>query len=176
MSAYIQERPAAEAVMAQINSTGGFAAFNPTQGLPFGCQVLQHKLMGAMPGALLEQVTYDPRTIEDKRAPEYDHSLREIAEIRREVQRLFEGVKKKNVEPYSEYVKQLARDEAYGITPAIILWSPTPEKVTEAGYGLNVAVIPFGRLFVPIDGETQLAARYEAWENDPAVKDERSPS
>src|SRR5262245_58701453 len=118
-SGFTQESPAAEAVLAQIN-TGGLAAFNPTEGLPFACQVLDdHKLIGAMPGALLEQVTYDPRIIEDKRAPDYDNRLREIAEMRREVQRLFEGVKKDNVVPYSEYIEHLAEDETFGITPPI---------------------------------------------------------
>jgi DNA sulfur modification protein DndB len=171
-----QESPAVEAVMAQLNTPGGLAAFNPSEGIPFSCQVLdRHKVIGAMPGALLEQVTYDPRTIEDKRAPAYDPRLHEAAEIRREVQRLFEGVKKANVNPYAEYIGHLARDEQYGITPPIILWSPEPLQVLEAGYGLHLAVIPFGKLFVPIDGETQLAARYEAWERDSTVRDQAVP-
>jgi len=176
MSSYTQESPAVEAVMAQFNSTGGLAAFDPTQGLPFGCQVLDgHKVIGAMPGALLEQVTYDPRIIEDKRAPDFDHRLREVAEIRREVQRLFEGVKKNNVDPYADYIGHLAADAEYGITPAIILWTPDPLQVIEVGYGLHLAVIPFGKLFVPIDGETQLAARYEAWDREETVKDQTVP-
>jgi len=173
MSTFIQESPATEAVMAQLDNPGGLAAFNPSQGIPFACQILDdHKLVGAMPGGLLDQVTYDPRSIEDKRAPDFDHRLREIAEIRREVQRLFEGVKKANVESYADYVEHLAKDEEYGITPAIILWSPEPLQVINVGQGLHLAVFPFGKLFVPIDGETQLAARYEAWDRNPDVKEE----
>lgn len=35
-----------------------------------------------------------------------------------------------------------------------------------------VVLNPLGTLLVPIDGETQLAARYRAWEGDPAVEQE----
>src|SRR5262249_15766837 len=117
----------------------------------------------------------DPRHIEDTKAQKYDARLQTVQPIREAVQRLFDGVKKRNVGPYSAYIKKVTHGERDGTTPAIELWTPHELKMIDIGYGLVLGVIPFGELLVAIDGETQLAARYRAWEEDPEVKQENVP-
>jgi hypothetical protein len=159
--------------------TGAFTipSFVPTEGLPFfGMAIDRHLVLGPMPSPLLQQVTYDPRKIEDPRALEYDPSLRDVAELHKEVQRLFEGVKKKNVGPYARYIVELYRGErTMGITPPIFLFTPKRLKVTDVGMGLSIVTIPFGERLVAIDGETQLAARFEAWEIEPGLRNGSIP-
>jgi hypothetical protein len=156
---------------------GATATYIPSEGLPFYAQVLEPgaKVIGAMPSPLLEQVTYDPRYIEKREYEQFDHRLEQVRPMREAVQRLFEGVKRRNVSPYSAYISRVAHGERDGTTPAIELWTPEGLKTIEVGYGMVIVVIPFGALLIPIDGETQLAARYASWEKDPLIKQENVP-
>jgi len=81
--------------------------------------------------------------------------------IREEVQRLFEGAKKKNVPAYAEYVVALAEGED-GITPPITLYSSELLKVDQKEDGTAFIQVPWDERLTAIDGETQLAARHEA--------------
>jgi DNA sulfur modification protein DndB len=49
-----------------------------------------------------------------------------------------------------------------GVTPPIVLWTEAELKMFEPAPGIKALLLPFGLKFVAIDGETQLAARYEA--------------
>jgi DNA sulfur modification protein DndB len=85
-----------------------------------------------------------------------------VLQIRREVQRLFEGAKRKNVESYAQYVVNVHGGQD-GMAPPIILYSEKPLTVAEdASSGAAAIQIPWDLQLVAIDGETQLAARFEA--------------
>ena len=83
-----------------------------------------------------------------------------MADVREEVQRLFEG-QKKNVSAYAEYIVALSEggDE---ITPPITLYTDKMLETEEREDGGSRIQVPWGENLVAIDGETQLAARHEA--------------
>jgi DNA sulfur modification protein DndB len=62
-----------------------------------------------------------------------------------------------------------------GMTPPIILYSEDGLEVEVDEYGKGFLQVPFDRRLVAIDGETQLAARFEAINIDPEIKREVVP-
>jgi hypothetical protein len=135
-----------------------------------GRQLSDHCFLGSVKAAQLFQIAPNPLESEDLRKVQNSKTLQEIAEIRNEVQRLFGGSKKRNVESYSEYILSL-RDGGDGITPPIMLYSEKSlDTAVEAQYQLGGMLVPYGQVLVAIDGETQLAARYMAAEADPATR------
>jgi DNA sulfur modification protein DndB len=101
---------------------------------------------------MLLRITTDPRLTENQKARESHAGLEQLAAIRAEVQRSFSGAKGKNVGEYARYIA-----ENKGITPQIILYTPT-ELFSDSG----TLLLPWDTELVAIDGETQLAARFEA--------------
>jgi hypothetical protein len=97
--------------------------------------------------------------------------LQDLREIREEVQRLFAGAKAKNVGPYADYIAEVHAGTVDGITPPIILYSE--EKLAEGSdSGKEFIQVPYDKRLVAIDGETQLAARFEVANRLPKIKDE----
>jgi hypothetical protein len=92
----------------------------------------------------------------------------------RDVQRLFEGQKKRNVAPYADYIVGLHNGED-GITPPITLFSEGSLELQENEDGSCFIQVPWGEQLVAIDGETQLAARHEAANMAPESKSEFVP-
>ena len=96
---------------------------NPTDGhMVAGVVLDENRFLGKMRGAQLLQVASDPRKTEDLKQVSASAGLESIRRIRTEVQRLFEGAKAKNVEPYAHYIVALKHEQA-GMTPPIILFT-----------------------------------------------------
>lgn len=148
---------------------------NPTDGhLIAGVLLDDHRFVGRVRTPQLFQIAPDPRETQNKKMVDSSKRLQDLLEVRKTVQRLFEGNKAKNVPKYASYIADLTRGVA-GMTPPIILYSqePLPFEVNEAGSGF--LQIRWGLELVAIDGETQLAARYEAANLSEATKDEFVP-
>lgn len=129
-------------------------------------KINNHMSLCSVPSNLLFDLAPDPREAEDKRKVAASKTLEKIAELREDVQRMFEGNKRKNVPAYAQYIIGL-RHGMDGMTPPIILYSPVelPSDYNEDGLGYLQA--PPGAKLIAIDGETQLAARFEAANRDP---------
>ncbi len=120
----------------------------------------------------LFQIAPDPRDTEDKRKLAASKDAQDLREVRLKVQRLFEGAKAKNVGAYADYVIGLHTGQP-GITPTIILYSEAPlDTAIDPQMSVGTVLVPYGAKLVAIDGETQLAARYEAANRAPETKDD----
>lgn len=145
---------------------------NPTNGhIIAGTRVDDNRFIGRVKAAQLFQLAPDPRATEDKKKVDASKEVQDLYDIRQDVQRLFEGQKKRNVAAYAEYIVGLRNGED-GITPPITLYSETQLEVDEHDDGTCFIQIPWGEQLIAIDGETQLAARHEAANLDPGTKNE----
>ena len=122
-----------------------------------------HELIATMPAALLMRLTVDPRKTEDVNQRANDVQLQDVYTVRKEVQREFQSsAKARNVAPYAQYILKLLESSDNGITPSIVLYTSQKLHVENGGDGLAVMDLPWSTQLVAIDGETQLAARFEA--------------
>jgi DNA sulfur modification protein DndB len=146
----------------------------PTDGhLVAGVVLDEHRFSGRMKAAQLFQVAIDPRRTEDPRQLEGNTELENLRKIRMEIQRLFEGAKAKNVEPYARYIVAVHEGQN-GMAPPIILFSERKLNTDENESGASIQ-IPWDVQLVAIDGETQLAARFEAANINAETKDNFVP-
>jgi DNA sulfur modification protein DndB len=157
------------------NDTEGFmeSKLNPTDGhLIAGVSINEHQFLGRLKAPQLFQIAPDPRDSENRKKVEANKDLQDLQEIREEVQRLFAGQKAKNVTPYADYIVDVHAGQVDGITPPIILYSEQKlaEGIDESGK--EFIQVPYDKRLVAIDGETQLAARFEAANRDPDTKGE----
>ncbi|MEQ8815624.1 MAG: DNA sulfur modification protein DndB [Thalassobaculum sp.] len=149
---------------------------NPTQGNNIaGVEINTHLFLARVPATQLFQIAPDPRDAEDRRKVEARKELQDLQEIRQEVQRLFAGAKARNVQPYANYIIDVHHGHLDGMTPPIILFTEQPLLSEIDEYGKGFIQIPFDQRLVAIDGETQLAARYEAAQLDPETKKQLIP-
>jgi DNA-sulfur modification-associated len=132
-----------------------------------GSIVDDHTFCGVVPTAQLLHLTQDPRQTEVKTARAASASVAALYEIRREVQRQFEGEKKRNVEPYSDYMLQVHAGQRDGEVPTIIFWTESGLDYEVGEPPTGTIQIPYGMQLVAIDGETQLAGRYLAGDKNP---------
>lgn len=145
---------------------------NPTNGhIIAGTSLDAHRFIGRVKAAQLFQIAPDPRDAENKKKVDSSKDLQDIQSIREEVQRNFEGAKKKNVPAYADYIVSLATGED-GITPPITLYVEQLLEVEQRDDGSAFIQIPWEEKLVAIDGETQLAARHEAANVEPETKQE----
>src|SRR5665213_2278814 len=87
-----------------FKSRSGPMPLNPTEGhIIAGTIIDDHRFVGRVRAAQLFQIAPDPRDTENKKKLDASKELQDLRGVRDEVQRLFEGAKKKNVQPYSEY-------------------------------------------------------------------------
>ena len=128
-----------------------------------------HEFIGTMDTNQLLRIVTDPRRVVDAGSRAADASLQAIYEVRAKVQRGFEGAKAENVEPYANYICALFEGKD-GITPAITLWTADELQASRGEDGLLLE-IPWSTELVAIDGETQLAARFEARAKNPQTGD-----
>ena len=150
-------------------------SLNPTNGhIIAGVKIDEHRFLGRVKAAQLFQIAPDPRDTENRKMLDASKGLQDLFAIREEVQRFFEGAKRKNVPGYAEYIVDVHNGED-GITPPITLFSESSLEVDELENGAAFAQIPWGQDLVAIDGETQLAARHEAVNLDPATKQDFVP-
>jgi DGQHR domain-containing protein len=147
-------------------------SLNPTDGhIIAGTPIDPYRFIGRVRAAQLFQIAPDPRDTENKKKIDASHELQGLRGIREEVQRLFEGAKRRNVEPYAEYIVALKSGQD-GLTPPITLFSEAPLAVEAREDGTGFIQVPWDKRLVAIDGETQLAARHEAANLDPETKHE----
>jgi DGQHR domain-containing protein len=145
---------------------------NPTNGhIIAGTKIDEHRFVGRVKAAQLFQIAPNPLDSENKKKLDASKETQELYDVRKDVQRLFEGQKRRNVTPYAEYIVALSNGED-GITPPITLYSETKLEVEENENGNCHVQVPWGELLVAIDGETQLAARHEAANIHPPTKQE----
>jgi len=85
-----------------------------------------------------------------------DGAHADVKELRDKIQRSLSGAKARNVVEYGNYLKDFVVT-GNGFAPPIILWHPECPSAVEEGQGHSL-VIPSGLRFIPVDGETQLAA------------------
>ena len=147
------------------------AELNPTEGhILGGVELDDRRFLARVRIPQLRQIAPDPRDSEDKKKLASLKQMQELREIRDDVQRLFEGAKAKNVGPYAEYIAEVHHGQD-GITPPVILYSEQPLQVAvDNKFGFGSVLVPWGAQLVAIDGETQLAARYEASNIDPETE------
>lgn len=146
---------------------------NPTDGhLIAGVKINDHQFLGRLKATQLFQIAPNPRDAEDRKKVDASKELQDLREIREEVQRLFAGAKAKNVPAYADYIADVHSSEVDGITPPIILYSEDRllDEIDESGKGF--IQVPYDKRLVAIDGETQLAARFEAANLQPDTKNE----
>jgi DGQHR domain-containing protein len=143
---------------------------NPTNGhIIAGTCVDEHRFVGRVKTSQLFQLAPDPRDSENKKKVDASKELQDLLTIREEVQRMFDGAKKKNVPAYAEYIVDL-KNGADGITPPITLYVEQKLEMEEREDGSFTIQVPWDQKLVAIDGETQLAARHEAANIDPETK------
>jgi hypothetical protein len=135
---------------------------DPQQGhLLLGIPIGTNDFVARISTAQLFQVAPDPRDSESSKRTAGIPYLEEYRLMRAEVQRLFAGQKAKNVEAFAGYLVELF-DGAEGIAPPIVLWTPDKLKVQMREDGTAWIQVPYTLQLIAIDGETQLAARYQA--------------
>ncbi|WP_160388794.1 DNA sulfur modification protein DndB [Pseudomonas sp. PB101] len=143
---------------------------NPTNGhIIVGSCLDGHRFIGRVMASQLFQIAPDPRDSENKKKLDTSVELQGMLSVREEVQRMFEGAKKKNVPAYAEYIISL-KNGADGITPPITLYSEQALDFEEHEDNSCSIQVPWDQKLVAIDGETQLAARHEAANIDEATK------
>lgn len=143
--------------MVELNATNGY--------IVMGVKLDEHRFVGRMKGSQLLKIADDPRVTEKEKMRVGNTHLEALYDLRKDVQRLFEGAKRANVESYAKYIVGIHDSGLDGMTPPIILYSPAPLESEEAAI-----LIPWDTHIVAIDGETQLAARFEAANIDPETK------
>lgn len=143
---------------------------NPTNGhIVAGTKIDENRFVGRVKAAQLFQIAPDPRDAENRKKHDASKELQDLQGVREEVQRLFEGAKKKNVPAYASYIADVFKGED-GITPVITLYSEDTLDVDEREDGTAFIQVPWELRLVAIDGETQLAARHEAANIEPDTK------
>lgn len=150
-------------------------ALNPTNGhIIAGTTIDPNRFIGRVKAAQLFQLAPDPRDAENKKKVDSSKELQDLQGVREEVQRLFEGAKKRNVPAYADYIVDL-HNGGEGITPPITLYSEAGLELEQLENGTSFIQIPWDERLVAIDGETQLAARHEAANLEPATKQDFVP-
>jgi len=159
----VEEKPMAETTL------------NPTEGhVVAGVKIDEHRFIARVKPAQLFQMIVNPMLTEDDEEREKNRDVQASWDIRRQVQRLFEGAKEKNVGNYASYICGLAGGNA-GMTPVIELYTDKTLETSVASTGIGLIQVPFELRFVAIDGETQLVARIEAASMNPATKESFVP-
>lgn len=130
-------------------------------------------VIGTMGLSTLLQLVPSPKTEEDKRALKYaPGALRRHAEVRGLVQRMLKSTQKgRNVTSYASYIASGVNGE-YGSgwsTPPITLWlDGQPGAIGEElvpGSGIRTITMIPGMPVVAIDGETQVTAWHELYDD-----------
>jgi DNA sulfur modification protein DndB len=128
-----------------------------------------HEFVAAIPAAQLLKITRDPRDSEIAKLRAGSTELQDLFKLREEVQRMFQGAKERNVESYARYIVNL-QSGSDGITPQIVLFTREKLLCEPQGSSWGTLYLPWDVEWVAIDGETQLAARFEAATINPETR------
>src|SRR5712692_6280510 len=143
---------------------------NPAEGLIVpGTVIDEYSFNATIPTGMLFHLAPDPRITEDEEERAQSAMVQSMYEMRREVQRLFEGEKARNVEPYSDYLLKVLIEKESGDVPSIILWGEGELAYELLSTPLGYIQVPYTVKLIAIDGETQLAARYLANSKNPKM-------
>jgi hypothetical protein len=143
------------------------APLNPAEGAYFpALKIDDHHAVGRMLVSQFLSTVPDPRDA-DLHSERSD--LQQIALIRAGVQRPFESAKKANIPKYRDYIIDKAHGKP-GITPPIILYSPTPLPCEFSPEGPGHMLLPYGVPITILDGETQAAARFDGRSDPETLK------
>lgn len=141
----------------------GVLPYDPMRGQPLPCLIVNEQTaLAVMPVQWLLNLVPDPVVSENPKRIDEDPKLREYAALREEVQRLFEGAKKRNAQKYAEYLIEGLDGVRPTITPPITLYHRESLDVVELAPGVSALMLPFDAWMVAIDGETQRIARQRA--------------
>jgi hypothetical protein len=118
-----------------------------------------HCFQMVVPFGLLAEALDDPDpNARRKRGAEPSARLREFHLWREEIQRPFRGTKKANVPRYRRYIlDHLEGRNPYAYLPELLLWAGPQPLVTR----LNHVTLPLEQAIIALDGETQLAGRFD---------------
>lgn len=156
-------------------ATGGAMILDPLTNQPIdlskghfvqGFAMDEHTFIGKVSVRQYLKMVTDPRLTEQQKVVNISEEHAAAAEIRRVVQRLFEGQKKNNVHSYADYLLNVHLEQRNGIAPVPILF--TTENLETLSHYI---VIPWGAVLVAIDGETQTAAWHAAAARNKAMLD-----
>jgi DGQHR domain-containing protein len=144
---------------------------SPIDGIPVqgNLKVEGHEFVAAIPSAQLLKITRDPRDSEDSKLRAGSPELQDLFKLREEAQRMFKGAKEKNVDSYARYIVNL-QNGSDGITPQIVLFTREKLEYDPPGSMWGTLYLPWDVEWVAIDGETQLAARFEAAKINPNTR------
>lgn len=141
---------------------------NPNQGIPLSLwPVREHVAIGVMPLSLLIMLVPNPEMAENPAMAKLDPTVKEHADMRKQVQRVIKGSgKASNIPAYADYIAAgLRKDYGDGwSTPPVVLWTPRRLDVHQTTE-LAEAVVPFDTKFTAIDAETQVAALHRIYAN-----------
>ncbi len=150
-----------------------FEKFSPEDGhVMSALWVDAHTLLASPKMRQLQQFLPDPRDSEKRSIIASDRQQQRIAELRGSVQRAFTGAKRANVPNYAAYIAGVTHGEDGDLPPIhVFIESPLTFQPVLPGQALGFVVIRYGELVCAVDGESQLAARFDAAAQDPALLD-----
>src|SRR5215510_9876729 len=123
--------------------TNKVSDLKPTDGyVVAGVCIDEHRFNGRMKASQLLKIADDPRRSEDPKQREGNTHLESFFRLRSEVQRLFDGAKRNNVEKYANYIVAV-RNGQNGMTPTIILFSEAALLAAEQEDGTGFIQIPW---------------------------------
>jgi DNA-sulfur modification-associated len=126
-----------------------------------------HEVLATLSLGHLIQIVPNPIMFEDKRMQPSlfaNPALADLADKRETIQRYFTGAKKTNLPKYADFIFDRVKRQAHRGTPPICLGITAPLQVVLGQDGTARVGIPYGRLFLAVDGETQRAS-WEAVNN-----------
>jgi DNA sulfur modification protein DndB len=127
----------------------------------FGNHVSPDEFQGVLTHGLFKMLVPDPKKLEGQGA-KHSPELAGVANVRARVQRLINGAKRRNVDPFARYMINYVKT-GEGFTPQIVLWYADKLRVEEdEGSGLAWILVPHEARFVALDGDTQTTARHLA--------------
>jgi|GEM_PF-1100808 len=137
-----------------------------------GLKVDDHRFVAVMKFGRLERLVSDPLVATNPKIKGTSAALDEYAALQGQMQRSFDGGRKKNVDSYAEYIVDLSKGK-FGDTPTIDFFSPESLHVREREAAQKSEMLwPYDLTCVPYDGETQLAARFKAARDDAKTRDQ----
>jgi DNA sulfur modification protein DndB len=134
----------------------------------YGAAQDKHTFNGVMHASQLFAFAPNPLKMERVSKGKADEpDIKDVSMARIDVQRMFDGAKKRNVPIYADYIRKTVRGQIDGVTPVIELWT---QSLLPDGNSPFEKIIPWGTQFISIDGESQLAARYLASADEPLLR------
>jgi DNA-sulfur modification-associated len=120
----------------------------------------EHEVLSTLSLGHMIQLVPNPTLFEDKRMQPalLSSAMADLADKRETIQRYFTGAKKTNLPRYADFIFERVTQQAHRGTPTMCLGYTSKLTVIPMADGTARVAIPYGRLFLAVDGETQRAA------------------